>query len=295
MALTGNVPTRKMTPHVPLTPEEIANDVEKCYNQGAVLFHLHARDAKGRPTQDIEIFRKVAKLSRQKAPDAIIQLSTGARAGKDAMERLNVIRLCPEMGSFSTGSNNLPGQIYENHPDFIQQLAKVFIDTKSKPEIECFDSGHFYTALFMASKKKIKSPLHFNFVLGTAGGMAGSIKTLQFMAEQVPKGSTWSVSGVGKCQMGLAATAIAMGGHVRVGVEDNIYLPDGSLGTNEDFTKKVVEIARALGRKIATPDEARKLLSLDGSMKDTMDAYLEPKTPLFKMDWTGVKNPEMKQ
>lgn len=190
----------------------------------------HPVDSNGKPTQDIELFRKIASQARQKAPDSIIQLSTGARAGKGDLERLNVIRLCPEMGSFSTGSNNLPGQIYENHPDFIQQLAKVFLDTKSKPEIECFDTGHFYTALFMAQKKKIKSPLHFNFVLGTAGGMAGSIKSLQFMAEQVPKGSTWSVSGIGKCQMGLAATAIAMGGHVR-GLHEIFFLNQDDIFT----------------------------------------------------------------
>lgn len=295
VALTGNVPTKQMTPYVPCTPEEIVDDIEKCWKAGAVLFHIHARDENQKPCQDIEIFRKIVTLAKQRVPEAIIQLSTGARAGKDPNERLNVIRLCPEMGSFATGSNNLAKIIYENSPDFILQLAKVFKDTKSKPEIECFDTAHLTNALFLAQKKKLlNTPIHFNFVLGTAGGAAGTVKTMQFMADQVPEGSTWTITGVGKCQMGLIAAAIAMGGHVRVGVEDNISLPDGKIATNEEFVHRAVEIAKNLGRKVATVEEARKILGLDGSMKDTILNYLEPNSPLAPVDWTGVPVPVAK-
>jgi len=222
-------------------------------------------------------------------------LSTGARAGKDPNERLNVIRLCPEMGSFATGSNNLAKIIYENSPDFILQLAKVFIDTKSKPEIECFDTAHLTNALFLLQKKKLlKFPVHFNFVLGTAGGAAGTVKTMQFMADQVPEGCTWSVTGVGKCQMGLISAAVAMGGNVRVGVEDNIALPEGKIATNEEFVQRAAEIIKVQGRKVATVEEARKMLGLDGSMKDTINDYLDSDKPLAPIDWTGVPPPVAK-
>jgi 3-keto-5-aminohexanoate cleavage enzyme len=268
VALTGNVPTKKMNPNLPVTADEIAADVRRCHDAGAVLFHVHARDADQKPTLDINVYKENARRIKELAPEVIVQLSTGARAGKDWEERATPLRLLPEMGSFTTGSNNLPGIVYENSPPFIDYLAKVYQETGVKPEIEVFETGMINNALFLEKKGFIKAPLHFDFVLGAPGSMPGTIKNLQFLSESIPAGSTWSVAGIGKGEIPLSAAAMVMGGHVRVGLEDNLYMPDGSHASNPLLVKKIVRIAREVGREIATPDEARSILSLSPHHKD---------------------------
>src|SRR5512143_3470423 len=166
VALTGNVPTKKMNPNLPVTADEIAADARRCRDAGAVLFHVHARDADQKPTLDINVYKENARRIKEKAPEVIVQLSTGARAGKDWDERAKPVRLLPEMGSFTTGSNNLPGIVYENSPAFIEFLAKVYQETGVKPEIEVFETGMIANAVFLEKKGFIKAPLHFDFVLG---------------------------------------------------------------------------------------------------------------------------------
>lgn len=268
VALTGNVPTREMNPNVPLTAAEMAADVRRCTDAGAVLFHVHARNAAGLPTLDIEVYKENARQIKAASPDVILQLSTGARAGKDWDARCRPVRLLPEMGSFTTGSNNLPGIIYENSPQFILQLAKTFQETGVKPEIEVFETGMINNAQFLQKKDYLQAPLHFDFVLGAPGAMPGTVKNLQFLSESIPAGSTWTVAGIGKAEIPLATAAIVMGGQVRVGLEDNLTLPDGSPATNPLLVEKIVRIAREVGREIATPDEARAILSLDPALKD---------------------------
>jgi 3-keto-5-aminohexanoate cleavage enzyme len=268
VALTGNVPTKKMNPNLPVTAEEIAADARRCRDAGAVLFHVHARDADQRPTLDVNVYKQNARRIKELAPDVIVQLSTGARAGKDWEERAKPVRLLPEMGSFTTGSNNLPGIVYENSPPFIEYLANVYQETGVKPEIEVFETGMINNALFLEKRGFIQAPLHFDFVLGAPGAMPGTTRNLQFLSESIPAGSTWSVAGIGKAEIPLSAAAIAMGGHVRVGLEDNLYLPDGSLASNPLLVEKIVRIAREIGREIATPDEARSMLALNPNYKD---------------------------
>lgn len=267
-ALTGNVPTRDLTPHVPLTPEDIAADVARCAAAGACLFHIHARDAAGKPTLDPSVFRETVGRIKSVCPEVILQLSTGARAGKDRESRANPVRLLPEMASFTTGSNNLPGIVYENAPDFIAFLAGVFQETGVKPEIEVFETGMINNALHLVKKGLLEPPLHFDFVLGAPGAMPGTVKNMVFLADSLPPDATWTVAGIGKAELPLATAAIAMGGHVRVGIEDNLRLPDGSLATNVQLVEKVVTIARTMGREIASPEEARRILSLDPAHKD---------------------------
>ena len=267
-ALTGNVPTRAQTPHVPLAPKEIAEDVVRCAAAGSSLFHVHARDDQGRPTLNLSVFKDTVRFIKQRAPEVIIQLSTGARAGKDWEARANPVRLLPEMASFTTGSNNLPGVVYENAPDFIDFLADVFRETGVKPEIEVFEAGMISNALHLVKKGRLAAPLHFDFVLGAPGSMAGTLRNLVFLAESLPPGATWTVAGIGKAELPLATAAIAMGGHVRVGIEDNLRLPDGTLATNAELVTRVVAIARAMGREIASPADARRILSLDPGQKD---------------------------
>ena len=268
VALTGNVPTKKMNPNLPVTADEIAADVRRCRDAGAVLFHVHARDAQQKPTLDIDVYKQNARRIKELAPEVIVQLSTGARAGKDWEERARPVRLLPEMGSFTTGSNNLPGIVYENSPPFIEYLAKVYQETGVKPEIEVFEAGMIANALFLEKKGFIAAPLHFDFVIGAPGSMPGTVKNLLFLSESIPAGSTWSVAGIGKAELPLSAAAVAMGGHVRVGLEDNLYLPDGTHASNPLLVEKIVRIAREIGREIATPDEARAMLGLNPDHKD---------------------------
>ena len=274
-ALTGNVPSRERTPHVPLTPEDIAQDVARCAEAGASIFHIHARDDQGTPTLDPAVFMKTVRLIKQQNPEVVIQLSTGARAGKDWDARANPVRLLPEMASFTTGSNNLPGIVYENAPDFIRFMAEVFRDTGVKPEIEVFETGMINNALHLVGKGFLKAPLHFDFVLGAPGAMPGSVKNLVFLAGSLPLDATWSVAGIGKAELPLATAAIAMGGHVRVGIEDNLHLPDGSLATNAQLVDRVATIARTMGRSIATPEDTRRILSLDPGFKDRILSQLD--------------------
>lgn len=267
-ALTGNVPTKKMNPSLPVTPEEVAMDVRRCADAGASIFHVHARDAEQKPSLDIEIFKETVRRIKATSPEVIVQLSTGARAGKDWEDRAHPVRLLPEMGSFTTGSNNLPGIIYENSPQFIEYLAGVFQETSVKPEIEVFETGMINNANFLVKKGILKAPLHFDFVLGAPGSMPGSIKNLLFLTESIPPGSTWTVAGIGRHEIPLATAAILMGGHVRVGLEDNLTLPDGSPASNLSLVETIVRIAKEVGRKIATPDEAREILGLPKENKD---------------------------
>lgn len=268
VALTGNVPTKKMNPNLPITADEIAADVRRCADAGAVIFHVHARDNKQKPTLDIDVFKANARRIKKTAPEVVIQLSTGARAGKEWEARANPVRLLPEMASFTTGSNNLPGIIYENSPQFIEFLAGVFKETGVKPEIEVFETGMISNAVYLQSKGFIEPPMHFDFVLGAPGSMPGTVKNLVFLSESIPAGATWTVAGIGKAEIPLAAAAIAMGGHVRVGLEDNLCMPDGSPASNPRLVEKVVAIAKEIGREIASPEETRKFLSLNPRFKD---------------------------
>ena len=275
VALTGNVPTREMNPNVPTTPAEIAADVRRCADAGAVLFHVHARDAEQKPTLDIEAYKENVRRIKAVAPEVIIQLSTGARAGTDWEDRSNPVRLLPEMGSFTTGSNNMPGIIYGNSPQFIEHLAGVYHSTGVVPEIEVFETGMIANALFMVKKGLLQLPLHFDFVMGVPGSMPASVKNLLFLSESIPADCTWTVAGIGKAEIMLSTAAILLGGHVRVGLEDNLFMPDGTPASNLALVEKIVTIAREVGRDIATPAEARRILSLKPENKDRILKQLD--------------------
>ena len=267
-ALTGNVPTRETSPNVPLTPEEIADDVRRCANAGSSMFHVHARDSEGKPTLDPDVYMEIVRCIRNVAPDVIVMLSTGGRASKDPEARAAPVRLGPEIASITTGSNNLPGIIYQNSPQFIEFLAGVFRENGVRPEIEVFEAGMINNGLFLAKKGYFELPMHFNFVMGAPGAIPATVRNLLFMSESIPQHCTWSVAGLGAREIPLATAAIVMGGHARVGLEDNARMPDGSYATNPGLVERIVSIAWAVGREIATPEEARRILSLDPALKD---------------------------
>jgi 3-keto-5-aminohexanoate cleavage enzyme len=262
VAPTGNVPTKQMNPHLPVTPEEIAETAVGCRRAGASLIHVHARDAHGQPTLDPAVFARIHQLITQQT-DLIVQISTGGRAGMDTEARVAAIRrLRPEMASLTTGSMNFPDRVYSNPFDVIEYLAAAIKEAGTKPEMEIFEPGMIANALMLVEKQLAEPPLHFDFVLGSRGSFPAVPKNLLFLSESIPPGATWTVAGIGRGQLPMAVLAILMGGHVRVGLEDNIYFRKGELATNELLVERVVRIAAEVGRPVATPDEARRILGL---------------------------------
>ena len=262
VAPTGNVPTRKMNPHLPITPEEIADSAVRCRKAGASLVHIHARDPDGKPTLDPQVFARIHGLIGEHT-DLIVQVSTGGRAGMDAEARAAAVRLLrPEMASLTTGSMNFPDRVYANPFEVIELLARAMKEAGTKPEMEIFEPGMIANAQSLVAKELTTEPLHFDFVLGSRGSLPASAKNLLYLSEAIPPGSTWTVAGIGRWQLPMAVLAIVMGGHVRVGLEDNLYYRKGQLATNEQLVARVARVAAEVGRPVATPEEARQILGL---------------------------------
>lgn len=261
-ALTGAEVTREQQPNLPITPEEIGRAALEAYEAGASIVHVHARTSDGGPTQDREIYREIQARVSQACP-VIFQPSTGGAVWHSAEERLQPLELNPEMATLSTGTCNFGPDIFANPQGFVEQAARIMLERGIKPEFEIFEAGMIDSALRLVKQGLVRAPLHFNFVLGVPGAMAGTVRNLAFLVDSLPPGATWTVSGIGRCETPLAAAAIAMGGHVRVGFEDNIYYRRGELAqSNGQLVARIVRIAAELGREVATPQEAREILGL---------------------------------
>jgi 3-keto-5-aminohexanoate cleavage enzyme len=262
VAPTGNVPTRDMTPHLPVTPDEIAATAARCREAGASLVHIHARDADGHPTLGADTFARIHGMITE-STDLVVQISTGGRAGMDPKVRAQAVRsLRPEMASLTTGSMNFPDRVYQNPFSVIEYLAEAMSDAGTKPEMEVFEPGMIANALALVDQGLARPPLHFGFILGSRGSLPATAKNLLYLSELVPADATWSVAGIGRWQLPMAVFAIVLGGHVRVGLEDNLYYRKGELATNEQLVERVSRIAAELGRPVASPAEAREILSL---------------------------------
>lgn len=265
-AICGAEVTKDHNPNVPYTIQEIAREAKSAYDAGASIIHLHVRTDDGKPTQDINRFRECIKAIKEVCPDVIIQPSTGGAVGMSNEERIQPVNLIPEMATLDCGTCNFGGDdIFINTENTIKEFGEKMIDLGVKPEIEVFDKGMIDMALRLNKKGFIKDRMHFNFVMGVNGGISATYRDLIFMKESIPSTATFTVSGIGKAQFEMAALGILLGGHVRVGFEDNVYMNKGVLAkSNGELVKRVVDIARVLQRKIATPDEAREILSLNG-------------------------------
>lgn len=272
VAPTGSSTTREHTPYVPLTPEEIADEIFASRQAGAAIAHVHVRDAQGRACMDVAGFQRVVQLLRRRC-DIILNLTSSGSVNDDPArpmsgleedERLGpLMALRPEMASFDAGSTNLLDRVFINHPAFLERLAQAMLEAHVKPEIEVFEPGFINNAIVLAEKGLLQSPVYFQFILGVSGALPATPKNLIHLIESIPRGSAWSVAGVGKAQLPMAAMAVAMGGHVRVGMEDNVYLRKGVLArSNAEFVEQVVELAGVLGRPVATVAEARRILGL---------------------------------
>jgi 3-keto-5-aminohexanoate cleavage enzyme len=261
-ALTGAEVTREQQPALPITPEEIAIAAQECAQAGASIVHVHARNPDGSPTQDKEIYRQIISEVKKRC-DVIVQVSTGGAVGMTPQERLAPVTLVPEMATLSMGTVNFGGDVFMNHPADMEVFARAMHEHGVKPELEVFDSGMLTTAVRWLKKGLINGPLHFDFVLGIPGAMAGTPEALMYLKAQLPEGSTWTVAGIGAAQLPLATLAIVLGGHVRVGFEDNVYYRKGELATsNAQMVARIARISRELDRAVATPQEAREILGI---------------------------------
>ena len=265
-AICGAEVTKENNKHVPYTVEEIGNEAETAYRAGASIIHLHVREDDGTPTQNIERFKECIEVIKIKCPDVIIQPSTGGAVGMSNEERLQPIYLDPppEMATLDCGTMNFGGdEIFVNTENTIIYFAEEMNKRRIKYELECFDKGMIDMALRLQKKGYIKKPMHFNFVLGVIGGISASPRDLTFLVESIPKGSTYTVCAIGRHEFPMVSLSIEKGGHARVGFEDNVYLSRDVLAkSNGELVEKVVRIAKEVGRAIASPNEARKILSI---------------------------------
>ena len=263
-AVVGAELSRDDTPYLPLTPVEIADEALAAYRAGATMVHLHARADDGSPTQDTAVYRRIIQEVRARCPDMIVQVSTGGAVGMTAQERLQPIYLKPDMASLTTGTVNFGEGVFYNDLALVRQFARAMAEQGIKPEIEIFDSGMIATALRLVKEGLLIPPLHFDLVMGVPGGIAGTVKNLLHLAESLPPDSTWSVAGIAAAQLPLATMAILIGGHVRVGLEDNIYYTRGVLSEgNAPLVARMVRLANELGRPIASPAQARRTLRVN--------------------------------
>ncbi len=262
--ICGAEVTKEHNPAVPYTIEEIAREAKSAYDAGASVIHLHVRWDDGTPTQDSSRFQEAINAILEVCPDVIIQPSTGGAVGMSDEERLASLNVVPkpEFATLDCGTLNFGGdEIFVNTDNTIFNFARIMKERGIKPELEVFDKGMIDIALKADKQGLLVHPLHFDFVLGVQ--MSATLRDLVIMVGNIPHCSTWTACGIGRYAFDIAAGAIIMGGHVRIGFEDTIYLEKGVLAkSNGELVEKVARLAKFFGREIATPDEARRILSI---------------------------------
>lgn len=261
IAPNGESRTKQDNPNIPITVDEVINDAYACYQAGASLVHLHGRDP---VTQAIsfapDYYCRIVEGIRKKC-DMVINISTGGTT-EDPYERLQCLAAKPDLCSLSGGSTNFTGKAFVNHPDVIMNFAKIMYEHHVKPNIECFDLSHITWAKRIASSGYYMGNLSVDILMNEPGNIPYTPRDLLHYVESLPEGTVWNTVGGGEAQLPMAVMAIMLGGHVRVGIEDNNEYVPGQLATNVQLVERVVRIAKELGREIATPAEARQILGL---------------------------------
>ncbi|HEY5350107.1 MAG TPA: 3-keto-5-aminohexanoate cleavage protein [Candidatus Lustribacter sp.] len=260
-APVGAEVTPDQTPYLPYTPAKLAETASAIRAAGASIVHVHCRTDEGTNTHDVSRFKEAYDAIRG-ASDLIVQFSTGGAIGMTPQERASVLELRPEMATLTCGSVNFGDDIFENSFPIMRGILAKMHQYHVRPELEIFDKGHLANARRLAKEGLLTFPQHVDFVLGVPGGMEATVPNLCELVEDLPDGCTWSVAGVGRAQLAMALAAIAMGGHVRVGLEDNLYYSKGRLASNEELVARVTRVAQEAGRPVAAPDEARAILGL---------------------------------
>lgn len=263
-AITGAETTREKQPNLPITPKEQAQAAADAVKAGASIIHLHVREDDGKPSQRVERFKESIDAIRAAAPGVIIQISTGGAVGESIDNRAKPLSLKPEMASLNLGTMNFGDDVFMNHPKDILGLASKMQSHGVMPELEVYEAGMLENAFRLAKQGVLREPMHFQFVLGVPGGMSGDPKNLVHLVSLLPSTEFhWGVAGVGRFQLPLAVQALVMGGHVRVGFEDNIFYRKGEVAkSNAQLVERVARIANELGREVASPAVARKLLGI---------------------------------
>lgn len=271
-ALCGAGTMKSQTPHVPVTPEEIAADVVAVAKAGAAIAHIHVRDENGKNTMEkkryVEVIEKVRKAVQEEGLDVVINLTTSGSAFSEEVRVAHLPELLPEMCSYDPGSMNWANSyIFLNSPKFLETLGTISQELGIKPELEIFDGGMIGNVDHYVKKGFLKKPLHYQFVLGVPGGMPGTIESLSYLLPKIQPESTWSITGIGKSHVPMMLAGLAAGcDGLRVGLEDNIYLGKNELATNAQLVERAVELSKIAGREIATAEEARQILGLKKQM-----------------------------
>lgn len=275
-ALTGSQTYKEHNPNVPYTAKEVAEEARRCREEGASIVHIHARDIKtGKPTSDLNHMKDIMRAVRSES-DILINFSTAISEWAKEEERIAVVTECkPDLCSLNTGSMNFAFEVnyktgeigrdwvFYNSFTLVTKLALAMKEHGVKPELEVYDIGHIHNTLLLRRQGVFVEPLHYQFVFGVAGGIRFNLATFSHMIQELPDGSTWSVCGVGPNSFPVCMVAAASGGHMRVGLEDNLYISDKTLAKGSwEQVRKAAQIARIVDRDIATPDEARAILNL---------------------------------
>lgn len=266
VAITGAIPTKRDTPAVPVTPTEQIESAHEAYEAGASLVHIHVRNQDQTPSSDPEKYREVQQGINKHCQGMIVQFSTGGR-GRDQSKRAGMLHHRPDMASLATGSVNFPRGIYENPPDFVEELAAEMIRYDVKPEIEVFDAAMLYSAANLVKKGLLKTPVHLQFVLGIPNALPARRQLLEFLVEEAREilpAATWTAAGIGRHQFEVNKWSLELSGHCRTGLEDNIKIaPDRLAASNAELVKRIVDIANDYDRHPASPAEARGILGIE--------------------------------
>ena len=263
-ALTGAETTKAQVPALPVTPEELASAADEACRAGASIVHLHARNNDGSPTSDIGVFKAAMDLIRKKC-DVVIEITTGGAVGMTPEERIAPVSLQPDMASLDCGTVNFGNDYIINTLPIMRQFASEMNKHGVRPTLECFDVSHVQSSHILIKEGLIKPPYHYGFVMNVPAALSMSVKTLSYMIDQMPAESYFTVMGIGRAHLPGICAAIASGGFIRVGFEDNIYYSKGRLArSNAEFVERAARISREAGLETASPGDVRKLFGLRG-------------------------------
>ena len=262
-AICGAEVFRDQTPYVPYTPAELAEEAVRCHAAGATMVHLHVRQPDGTPSQSAELFAEAKALIQARCP-ILVQFSTGGAVGMSVAERADALKLRPDMATLTTGSVNFGDDIFANATPMVRQIAQRMQEFGVRPEIECFDTGIVRSARMFRERGMLRDPVHISLVMGVASGMAADPRWLPLLVDEMPKGAIWQVIAIGRQEVwALHRAAVRLGGHLRTGLEDTFYLPDGTkTDSNGRLVAALAEVVREAGCEVASAEEAREIMGI---------------------------------
>lgn len=260
-ALTGNSATKEKTQYVPITPDEIAEDACRCFEAGACVVHLHARDENGVPSSNPDIYQEIIRKIRSKGCPIISQVSLAGSATTN-WQLEDVLNINPQTAGLGAGSINRIDRLNCFEPIFIERMAQIMLERQIAPEMEIFDTAMIHTVKRLQHNGILPKIVKYNLALDVPGMLPGDVETLVFMRQCLPEGAVWGVTALGDQHFNLTAMSIAMGGHARVGIEDSLVDENGVLASNEQQVQWAIHVSRLLGRNVATVDEAKQILGI---------------------------------